>query len=243
MIDVVQISKNVLTRLSAMDYELKGQHFKEQVIFPNKKQAKGDIIRISEQELRLLFIEEFKKFYPELFFSIETPTVDKFSFGKCYETIKTNSEGQSASLDMCIFEKASGKYNRILNIEFKHKSSLTTIGKDILKLLKETQDGTFIHLFDNTNSGTFCNDNETGIFNVLYKTFFDFQSNWSGIDKTIQLIIISLKQKTFIHRNINKTELIKLKDIFFVNSGCGNIKEITGNGWEIEKIISEKLFE
>lgn len=80
----------------------------------------------------------------------------------------------------------------------------------------------------------FCNKKQTGVFNKFYKSFNDFQESWNNEDKTIQLVIISLKQKTIIHRNINKTDLIKLKDIFFVNSGCGNINEINGNGWKIE---------
>lgn len=241
MIDVIKICKNVLYQLSAMDFEKSGGCSSEQLIFPMKRQVNGNFNRISEQELRLIFIEKFKKTNPELFYSIETPTVNKFSLGKSYETIKSDVDGRSASLDMCIFERVSDVYNRILNIEFKHKNSLKNIGKDILKLLQENQNGAFIHLFYNTDRGTFCNNNATGIFHMFYKSFSDFQFNWSNNEKTIQLIIISLKQETIIHRSINKTDLIKLKDIFFVNSGCGNIKEIKGNGWEIETM--EKLNE
>ncbi len=60
MLDVVQISKNVLARLSVMDFEKVGGVSTEQLIFPKKIQAKGTKHkdRIPEQELRLLFIEE-----------------------------------------------------------------------------------------------------------------------------------------------------------------------------------------
>jgi len=51
MIDVVQISKKVLDRLSAMDFEKDGGCSSEQLIFPKKIQAKGTKHknRISEQ--------------------------------------------------------------------------------------------------------------------------------------------------------------------------------------------------
>lgn len=235
MLDVVQISKDVLSRLSSMDFEKSGGVSTEQLIFPKKIQAKGakHRDRISEQELRLLFIEEFKKANPELFYSIETPTVDKFSLGKSYESIKCNIEGQSASLDMCIFERVSSAYFRILNLEFKHKNTpIKNIGKDVLKLIHENQNGAFILLLDNADRGTLCNLKETGVFNKFHKAFSDFQLNWRNNDKSIHLIIISLKQKAIIHRELNKQDLNNLKDIFFIKSGCGNIKEIYGNGWQ-----------
>lgn len=239
MVDAVEICKKVLARLSAMDFEKAGGSSSEQLIFPQKVQAKGTKLkdRISEQELRLLFIEEFKKTNPELFYSIETPTVDKFKVGKEYKSIKTDNEGQSASLDMCIFERSANVYNRILNLEFKHKNtSIKNIGKDVLKLIHENQNGAFILLLDNTDRGTLCNLKETGVFNKFYKSFSDFQLNWRNNDKSIHLIIISLKQKAIIHRELNKQDLNNLKDIFFIKSGCGNIKEINGNGWQTETI-------
>lgn len=238
MIDIIQISKNVLTRLSAMDFEKDKGYSSEQLIFPKKIQAKRTEHknRISEQELRLLFIEEFKENSPELFYSIETPTIEKYNFGKSYGDIKVDNDGQSALLDMCIFERNTEGYNRILNIEFKHKNAgIKNIGKDVLKLVHENQEGAFIHLVDNTDRGTFCNKNDTGIFNKLYKSFSDFQVNWNNENKSIHLIIISLKQKTIIHCSINKIDLIKLENIFFVNNDCGNIEDINGNGWIVER--------
>ena len=107
MIDIIQISKKVLAGLSAMNYEKDGGSSFEQLIFPMKIQAKGTnpINRISEQELRLLFIEEFKIANSDLFYSIETPTQEKYKFGKTYADIEVNKDGRSASLDMCIFKR------------------------------------------------------------------------------------------------------------------------------------------
>jgi len=238
VIDILQISKTVLKRLSTLGYEKHGIYSAEQLIFPQKIQAKSTKYknRISEQELRLLFIEEFIKAYPKLFYSIETPTIDKFSFGKTYEDIKVDENGQSASLDMCIFERDSDVYKRILNVEFKHKNSgIKNTGKDILKLIQEKQDGVFIHLLENTNIRTICNDGETGVFNKLYKCFVDFQTSWVNENKSIQLIVLSLKQKILLYRNITKTDLENLKDIFFIENGCIKINDIKENNWKIQK--------
>lgn len=239
MVDAVEICKKVLARLSAMDFEKTGGRSSEQLIFPQKVQAKGTKLkdRVSEQELRLLFIEEFKKANKDLFYSIETPTVDKFKVGKEYKSIKTDNEGQSASLDMCVFERNSNKYERLLNIEFKHKNaSLKKIGKDVLKLMQEKQNGVFIYLLENTNSGTLRNVSKTreGVFDKLYKSFTDFKADWNNENKSIQLIILSLKQEILIHRKICKTDLDNLKEIFFIDTVCGNMTEIKGKEWNVE---------
>lgn len=235
MIDVIQIIKNVLTRLSIMDYEKLGGSSPEQLIFPVKIQANGTkhIKRISEQELRFLFIEEFKKQHPSLYYSIETPTSNKYCFGQSYDDIGIDKHGQSASLDMCVFERIGFDYKRIVNIEFKHKNTdPKKIAKDILKLFHEEQNGIFILLLDNTNSGTFYKQSGKGFFYKLFQAFCDFQDCWHNPNKSIHLIIISLKQKTIIHRIINKNDLENLKDIFFLSNGCGNINQIYGNGWK-----------
>ena len=113
------------------------------------------------------------------------------------------------------------------------------VGKDILKLMHEEKNGAFIHLLENTNIRTLFNKNNTGVFNKFYTSFSNatFHANWRGDDgKYIQLVIISLKEKTLIHRKITKSDIDNLKDIFFIESGCGNIRGIEGNGWQIETI-------
>lgn len=234
MIDVLSICKKVLVRLSSMDYEMESKNPSEQLIFPNKVQASGNIKRISEQELRLLFIEEFKKAHPKYPYSIETPTVYKYMFGNSYGDIKVNENGQSASLDMCVFNRGLDGYQRALNIEFKHKNTaIKNIGKDVLKLINEKENGVFIHLLDNTNANTFCNKNETGVFNKLYKAMSHFKKHWNGAEnKSLQFIIISLIEGTLIHRSIKKGDFNNLESIFFVNSGYGGIMSIKGNNWK-----------
>jgi hypothetical protein len=246
--DIVQISKDVLTRLFNMNYERKGGSSDERLIFPNKFPSKiksKDIsveellkyTRVSEQELRFLFVEQFiKDTSKDFFYSVETPTEKKYRFGKTYEEIRTDETGRSASIDMSVFKRDSNnKYNRILNIEFKNENVPSfNIGKDILKLIHEKQNGALIHLLKNTDSGTLCSssDNSKGVFDKYYESFSNskFQEKWQdGDEKYVHLIIISLEDKTLIHRKIKKGEDL---EVIFFKSGCGNIKTIKGNGWE-----------
>lgn len=243
-IDTINLSKVVLTRLTAMDYEKHNEnngYSSEQLIFPVKIQREGKkyVDRISEQELRLLFIEEFKKEYVNLFYSIETPTKSKYSFGKSDEDITSGIDGQSALIDMCVFERISTKYKRVLNIEFKNKNNAyKNIKKDILKLITENTDGVFIHLLKNTDNGSFCNDKNTGVFDKYRESFTSLKEKWNNENKSIQLIIISLKQKTIIHRVLKKDDLRNIESIFFLGNkpNCGNIKNIIGRGWKSQTI-------
>jgi hypothetical protein len=219
-----------------MDYEKIGGSSTEQLIFPKKIEAKctKPKDRISEQELRFLFVEELKKEYPQLYYSVETPTIEKYKFGKIFKNITVSKSGQSGLLDMWVFQNNSNQYQRVLNMEFKHNpASIDKVGKDILKLINEKSNGAFIHLFNNTNSGTLSSSNVTreGIFDKLYKSFTKFKSNWNDNEKYIQIVILSLDQHTLIHRKIYKTDLDNLKNIFFIGDGCGNILKVKGNGW------------
>lgn len=248
--DIVQISKDVLTRLAKMDYERKGGSSSERLIFPNKfpSEAKNkgitekellEYTRISEQELRFLFVEQFiKDTSNEFFYSVETPTEEKYKFGKNLEDIikNKNIHKKSASIDMCVYKRNEKKYERIFNIEFKHENGAhKNIAKDILKLVREKQNGVFIHLLKNTRRDTLCNKGKTGVFDKCLTSFTEFSTDWCKTDKSIQLIIISLKEKTLIHRVVTKKD--NLKDIFSFDDDCyGNIKEVKSNEWKIETI-------
>ncbi len=239
--EIVTITKKVFERLLKMDCENKKvNNEKELLIFPQKVQKKGTntIKRVSEQELRLLFIEEFKATYNKLYYSIETPTANKYRFGKTYDDIRIpDAEGQSALLDMCIFKQNNNKYQRILNIEFKHKNSaIKNIAKDFLKLMYENEKGVFIHLLNNTRKGeykgTLRNNNDTGVFDKYYKSFKDFGGKWG--DKSILLIIMSLDQKVLIHREIKKSDLKNLEPLFFKNDNKVDINSV--NDWNTIRI-------
>ena len=93
--NIVQICENVLDRLSKMDYERKSGTSLERLIFPNifpsKEISEKELekqFRISEQELRFLFVEEFLKDPNNGYYSVETPTENKYRFGKTNDDIK-----------------------------------------------------------------------------------------------------------------------------------------------------------
>lgn len=243
-VDVFEICKKVLDNLDEMGWENVVGTSEGHLIFPKKKVKKEDVKRISEQELRQLFIEEFKDSYKKthnkLYYSIETPTKNKYKFGRTYNDIIKNIGiyKTSALLDMCVFEKDCDekKYKRILNIEFKHGNApLKDIAKDVLKLMREKEKGAFIFLLDNTDSGSLNNGSTTrkGVLNKLSESFFKFKGKWEG-DKSIQLVIISLDQKMLIHRTVTCEDLKDTKKRIFSNGtdiGYGNITSVNGNDW------------
>jgi hypothetical protein len=231
MIDILEINKKVLARLSKLNSEKEGGNSNEQLIFPSKFQADGkkEIIRFSEQELRFLFVEEFKNKYPDLYYSIETPTFGKFNLGKKYITMKLENEGQSASHDMCIFQKVSKDYKRLLNIEFKYKNSgIMNTGKDILKLIREEQDGAFIHLLKNTNNGTLIS-----VFKKLAQCFVDFSSVWKNEEKCIEITIMSLEQEKIIQCKLKKQDLNNLDNFFLLNNKIGSMNTFENLNWTL----------
>jgi hypothetical protein len=254
---VVEIGKKVLARLTEMDSERKGGNSGQRLIFPNTfpSEIKSKDIseekllqytRISEQELRFLFVEEFiNNPHNGFFYSVETPTEEKYKFGKKKEDVPSvDIDGQSASLDMCIFKseeyenKNEYKYKRILNIEFKYDNvSTKTFSKDILKLMYERQNGAFVLLLKNTDAGTL-----KSVFNKFSSSFETHEKQWKGEkDKFIQLIILSLEEKKgekgipfLVHRKINQNA--NLLEVFSFNGRLSNIDEVKRNGWEIEPI-------
>lgn len=215
MINLVEICNSVLNRLSKMDNELEGGDSEEQLIFPQRFQPEE--IRISEQELRVLFIEGLKLDCEDLFYSIETPTKKKFKFGESHEEIveNMNVESRSASIDLCVFTKTDNDYNRLLNIEFKHgNGDLKNTSKDILKLIKEGNNGAFIQLLDNTNKRSLINSRHTGVFDKLFQSFTDFKNLWDK-EIQIQIIVISLKQKLLVYKQVSKKDIPYLNKLFF----------------------------
>jgi hypothetical protein len=120
---------------------------------------------------------------------------------------------------MCIFEKENEEshYTRLINIEFKHDNvDFKKFSKDILKLMHEKENGAFIILLNNTNSGTLINSGEKrkGVINKLVQSFNDHKVNekhWIGGDKKyIELIILSLEDKD----NLNKKPLLWHRSVF-----------------------------
>ena len=109
--------------------------------------------RISEQELRFVFIEQFNKHSPNSwYYSVETPTVWKYRFTGVEKPHKTKKGGQSAMTDVCIHDE-TGK--RICLIEFKFGNPEEfSFTKDLVKLKEEGGLCFFVHLLKSQGSST-----------------------------------------------------------------------------------------
>jgi len=139
------------------------------LVFPRYGEHRGeDETRISEQELRFAFVEAFNEYCNEnncnLFYSVETPTEDKYVFSKdgcaCDNPhVESNGEeGQSASFDMVIYDY-TGK--RVCLIEFKALNSAEHEHlKDFAKLNNPNEGNKdvlryFIEILKSSNNGTY----------------------------------------------------------------------------------------
>ena len=124
------------------------------IIFP---QYRNKTDRISEQELRSIFIEQFNISKEvknhNLFYSIETPTENFYKFHdkpNLLEVIKRKEEerpngdkylGKSANIDLVVLQKNDKKVKRVALIEFKAKNpDIDEYQKDICKLINEGSD-------------------------------------------------------------------------------------------------------
>ena len=136
------------------------------LIFP-KYSGKTESYRVSEQELRFEFIHQFLKSQEgdeentsKLYYSIETPTIEKYRFSK----LKNSSEsddgypkkgtGESAQFDVVLFDE---KAQRVCYIEFKAKNpSDISYEKDLLKLNTESKGQIcfFVQLLTSFKEGT-----------------------------------------------------------------------------------------
>ena len=114
---------------------------KSRLVFPKyRDKDNASDIRLSEQELRFLFVERFNKYCEDgkngvnLFYSIETPSEEPYRFRKdLKEQCKTG--GVSAQFDMVIYDE---KKERVCLIEFKNNcAGEGPHEKDFLKLSVE----------------------------------------------------------------------------------------------------------
>ena len=124
--------------------------------------------RISEQELRFIFVEQFNAYIKDhkdlnnLYYSVETPTGEKhgYIFSKGDEP-KIGSEaepGVSARTDLVIhkYDKNTNAFNRKALIEFKALNPVErNYKKDFCKLNEEECESKyFIQIIKNYNAGT-----------------------------------------------------------------------------------------
>ena len=131
------------------------------LVFPCYNNKKREI-RISEQELRFVFVETFNEYCDEKlnwFYSVETPTEDKYKFtenGKNLDKPK-RGEGQSANFDLTI---SNDKGEVLALIEFKAKNTKPfSYAKDFCKLWNPKEGNSnvlryFINVLDKADKDT-----------------------------------------------------------------------------------------
>lgn len=160
--------KNAIEKSFEILTELKKNGFSKETkliipIYQNNKRKNSDSddkIRISEQELRFIFIEQLNKIMaPGFYYSIETPTKSRYKFsdkGKDCEPVR--NEGQSGNFDLTIQDE---KKQTIAIVEFKSKSaSPHAYAKDLCKLWNQAEGlgadtiRYFINVFENMDKTT-----------------------------------------------------------------------------------------
>jgi hypothetical protein len=140
------------------------------ILFPKKRNGET---RISEQELRFVFVEQLNKEIANdwnVFYSVETPTNDTYLFSKTDEP-RADPNGQSGNFDLVIHDN---NFNRIALIEFKANNPIPKeYDKDFCKLnncKENVKFKYFIQIVKNTDSGTFSNlHKKIGDNKVIFK--------------------------------------------------------------------------
>jgi hypothetical protein len=162
-----KILKDVYDNQQEVMKKVSGKDCGSRIVFPKKQ---DNTTRISEQELRFVFVEQLNKEISDwdVYYSVETPTEDSYSFK---DEIKTG-EGQSGNFDLVIYDS---QLNRIALIEFKANNPTEhNCAKDFAKLNNEGSNlfRCFILIVKNANDKTFPNihkkiEGNEGIFRAF----------------------------------------------------------------------------
>lgn len=157
---VIKHSFEIIKKVYAYQREDKGFsgiNAGSRIIFPLKANDANDKVRVSEQELRFVFVEQLNKEIKdtgwEAYYSVETPTKDKYTFSN--GTPRVDKNGRSANFDLVIFD---GTFKRRALIEFKaNNPEPRDYKKDFVKLDNHNEDGSlryFIQLIKRSDKGT-----------------------------------------------------------------------------------------
>ena len=141
---------------------LKKTYSGSRLVFPQYGEQRKNKLRVSEQELRFAFVETFNEECNDnglnLFYSIETPTKDRYSGFSNGGEPKIDPNGRSAEFDLVIFND-EGK--RVCLIEFKAKNpDKTCYDKDFVKLENNVKGDEnvlryFLQIVECSDDGTF----------------------------------------------------------------------------------------
>lgn len=138
---------DIVINISQKLFEMYNAVPKSGLVYPF---TRSKVIRVSEQETRVLFISELEKLLSDknpFYYSIETPTKMTYRFSSVPKP-KIDPSGQSASIDLSIGEMHGNSYQNYYNIEFKSGNPETkSIMKDFCKFQNENVPSIYIHTF------------------------------------------------------------------------------------------------
>lgn len=130
------------------------------IVFPKQRK---EPIRISEQELRFIFVEQLNMKIREgwdVFYSVETPTCDTYSGFSNRESPQRDDNGRSGEFDLVVF---NNQLKRIALVEFKaNNASSHDHKKDFVKLDNVNEGDNdvlryFIEIVKSYDNGTLSN--------------------------------------------------------------------------------------
>ena len=156
-------------------------HVGSRIIFPkySEKYRNGET-RLSEQELRFIFVEQFNDYcnnHQEMhwFYSVETPTEEKYQFSESGAKLEQpkkvdagDKNGQSAMVDLAIHDE---QLNRIALIEFKALNpEASCFKKDFIKLSEEPTTLTYFIMYVRTHDAGTLNSLKLKVDSIGEKT-------------------------------------------------------------------------
>jgi len=203
------------------------------LIFPVYSGRKDGTIRVSEQEARFVFTESLTT--TPYYFSIETPTRQGYQL--------TGKRKMSAQTDLTLYAR-----NRqpVLNVEFKAKGfsasarNLSTIKKDLQKLLREPIAGMWFHILQSVDNSTLPK-----LFGAITKSLCETIEEFQRDIKKTQLIFhfCILKHHFSLHKHIVITsgnnlldELNGQFDFSYTVNRSSLIDVHNDNGWFVYKL-------
>lgn len=203
--------KEIIRETFSELFNIQNKTSQNRLIFPNYNNG---TIRVSEQELRFLFIEKLNDILEKenLYYSIETPTEKKYKFTEGRKDICPicdEENGQSANFDLVIFD--SNRETRLALIEFKAKNaSAHSHAKDFCKLgnEKEGNDATlryFIEILEKSDDKTIKNLREKKILKNKWVTF--------ELDYPITIACYSLSDKDWVKLSDDSNYFYQLEHI------------------------------
>ena len=163
------------------------------LVFPMYCEQQEFKTRISEQELRFIFVETFNEYCDEKeldwYYSVETPTKDKYKFTEKGDNLDKpkREEGQSANFDLTI---SNDKGELLALIEFKAKNTKPfSYAKDFCKLWNPKEGNSnvlryFINVLDKADKNT--SDN-------IQAKLDNLRNNKEKYDANIHLIFKALE--------------------------------------------------